>query len=400
MKSLRIVFLSVLLLFLVNMVWGQKSKKPKLPPSAIKTSAKISMKSEYSMYDSAVSILEEGVQYYTDDPEMHYLLGKAYSYKNNFRGMGEQFAIAESLKSDAKWMEDIKSLRTDKWIMVYNPGVDAYKKENYDTALVKFITCTIIDRYNYKGFLLTGYTYTAMKKSDEALSYMERATALAPDNPEAMKGYANVLFDSGKQKEALEIYNKVLEKDPKDANVLMNLINIYKYTKDFDQILVYSKKLIEIDPAFKNGYFNVGDIYLHQKYATTIRALDSLKDDSGEYPKDEKTAARIKDLTQSQADYLVEAQKAFESVVALDSIDLEAQVYLAEIYGEQNEFDKAVNILDALVIKDTTNCIAWQDIAVYCTKKGMTLKGEEASKIGEKAMQAWKKAEDCMNKPK
>ncbi len=387
MKSMRIVFLSVLLLFLVNMVWGQKSQKPKLTASAIKTSAKIDF--GYSMYDSAITILDNGIQNYPDDPELHYLLGKAYFFKKNFAGMGEQFAIAESLKSDAKWMEEVKTVQKEVWSQVFNQGATAFNEKNYDTALVKFSSCNIIDRSNYRGFLYLGLSYTMKNEFDQAIAALKTGLKLSPDNPEILKGYGDVLLFAGKEKEALEEYKKVLEKDLKNQEILINIVAIYSTAKDYDQALVYSQKLVEADPAYKDGHFNMGTIYL-QKIVNTTTALDSLKDKSGEYLKDEKSTARIKELTEKKNEYLASAQAAFEKTLQIDSTDLEAQVYLCQVYQEEGNIDKALTILEPLVQKDSTNCDALSQLAIIYAKQG----------VGDKAKETWKKAQDCMNKPK
>lgn len=389
MRSIRIVFFLVLSIFLVNMVWGQKSQKPRLPASAIKTSAKISMKEEYRMYDSAVAILEDGVQYYPDDPEMHYLLGKAYYFKKNFTGMGEQFAIAESLKSDAKWIEEVNTVKKEVWAQIYNQGAKAFNEKNYDSAMVKFNACNIIDRSNYRGFLYLGLSYTMKKEFDPALAALKTGLKLSPDNPEILKGYGDVLLYSGNNKDALEEYKKVLEKDPKNTEVLISMVAIYSTAKDYDQALDYSKKLIEVDPTFKDGHFNMGTLYL-EKIVQTTDALDSLKDSAGEYLKDEKSAAKIKELTEKENGYLASAQTAFEKVLQIDSTDLEAQVYLCQVYQEEGNIDKALTILEPLVQKDSTNCDALSQLAIIYAKKG----------AGDKAKQAWEKAQDCLKKPK
>ena len=389
MKSARFVFFLVLLVFLGNMVWGQKSQKPRLPASAIKTSAKISLKDEYRMYDSAAAILEDGVQYYPEDPEMHYLLGKAYFYKKNFTGMGEQFAIAESLKSDAKWNEEVNTVKKEVWAQIFNQGAKAFNEKNYDTALVKFETCNAIDRSNYRGFLYLGLAHTMKKEFDPAIAALNAGLKLSPDNPEMLKGYGDVLLYAGNEKEALEEYKKVLEKDSKNEEVLINMIAIYSTTKDYDQALAYSKKLIEVDPTFKDGHFNMGTLYL-EKIVETTSALDSLKDNSGEYLKDEKSAGKIKELNEKKNGYLVDAQKAFEKTLEIDSTDMEAQVYLSQVYQEEGNIDKALTILEPLVQKDSTNCDALSQLAIIYAKKG----------VGEKAKVAWQKAQDCLNKPK
>ena len=390
MKSLRIVFLLVLLIFLANLVWGQKSEKPRLPASAIKTSAKISMKDEYRMYDSAIAILQEGVQYYPDDAEMHYLLGEAYYYKKNYLGMGEQFALAESLKSDAKWNDDINEKRKETWMQVFNQGAKAFNKKDYDTAEEKFVACTVIDRSAFRGFLYAGLSYTMKKEFDKALPYLKAGLKLSPDNPEMLKGYADVMLYTDSLEEAVDYYKKVLEKDPQNVEVLINLVAIYSNEKDFDQALDYSLKLTEADSTYKDGFFNMGTIYL-QKIVQTNLALDSLKDASGEYLKDEKSAAKVAKLTDEKNGYLTSAQGAFEKVLQIDSTDLEAQVYLAEVYQEEGNIDKAMAILEPIVQKDSTNCDALRQIAIIYAKKG----------VGEKAKVAWQKAQDCLkNNPK
>jgi hypothetical protein len=126
MRSLRVILMAVLLVFAVSTVWGEKADKPRFHSSTYKMTAKIHLKSQYRMYDSAVAILEEGIQFFPDDAEMHFLLGKAYSYKKNYLGMAEQFALAESLntKEKAKWLKELDQTRKEKWPQIFNQGVN------------------------------------------------------------------------------------------------------------------------------------------------------------------------------------------------------------------------------------------------------------------------------------
>jgi len=300
--------------------------------------------------------------------------------------MGEEFARAESLKSKkAKWMEELNFLRQEKWRQVFNQGAKAFNEKDFDTALEKFITCTIIDPSNFKGFLNAGYTYTVKGQYEEALSYLEAGLKLDPENPEVLRGYADALFYAGKRKEALEYYNKILEKDSSNVEVLINVVSIYSGARDYDRALSCCQKLIQADPTYKDGYFNMGTIYL-QKIIKTNLALDSLKDASGAYLKDEKSTAQIEELTRRREELLSSAQMAFEKVLELDTADLEAQVYLAQVYQEQENFDRALSLLEPLVQKDSTNCDVLNQLAVIYAKKGM----------GEKAKETWQKAQRCL----
>jgi len=390
MKSLRIILIAVLLVFIGSAIWGQKPKKPRFFPATYKMTAKIHLKPEYRMYDSAVAILEEGLLFYPDDAEMHFLLGKAYHHKKNYRGMGEQFALAESLKSKkAKWIKELDSLRTEKWTHMFNQGAKAFNERDFDTALDRFSTCAMIDPSDFKSFLYTGLAYTVKGEYEKALSSLETGLKLEPDNPEILRGYADALFYAGRQKEALENYNEILKKEPSNVEVLVNVVSIYSNTKDFDQALSYSQKLVAADPTYKDGHFNMGTIYL-QKIIQTNLALDSLKDESGEYLKDENSTVRIKEMTQKKNELLASAQAAFEKMLELDTTDLEAKFYLAQVYQEQENFDRAISVLEPLIQKDSTNCSALEQLAIIYAKKGM----------GEKAKAMWQKAQDCFDSQK
>lgn len=385
MKSLRITLLGVLVLFATGAVWGEKADKPRFPASTYKTTAKIHLKSEYRMYDSAVAILEEAVQFYEDDAEMRFLLGKAYYHKKNYRGMGEQFAAAESLKGKkAKWMDELVSMKDETWTQLFNQGAKAFNEQDFDTALDRFSVCVVLDPSNHKSYLYSGLAYTVKGDYEKALSSLETGLKLQPDDPELLRGYGDALFYAGRKDEALQTYNKILEKDPTNADLLFNAATIYYNRGDYDQAISDFQKLVAEVPDHKDAYFNMGSAYLRQK-AAVDRALDSLKDESGEYRKDEQCQAKVKELSQQKSELLSKAEPAFQKVVELDSIDLETQSLLAEIYQEREDFDQALVLLESLVQKDSTNCKAWQQLAFIYAKKD----------VGEKAKEAYQKAQDC-----
>ncbi len=386
MKYSRVILVAVLLAFVTGTVWGEKRDKPRFHSSTYKMTAKIHLKDEYRMYDSAIAILEEGVEFFPDDAEMHFLLGKAYSQKRNYRGMAEQLALADSLKDKkAKWANEIDEIRAQEWPQIFNQGVNAHNEKDYDKALDLFLTCTILGPDDHRGFLRAGYSYALKGDNQDAITYMEKGVELAPDNPDMLRGYADVLFFSGRGEEAIDSYNKILESDPQNVEILKNVATVYSGAKDYDQALNYLEKAVEADPTYKDGLFNVGEIY-RQKLNQTIDGLDSLKDKSGEYLKDEKSQARFKELLQQKEQYLASAQSAYERVMEIDTTDLEAMDRLTEIYQEQENFDQALTLLETLVQRDTANCKAWQQLAFIYAKRNM----------GKKANDAFQKAQDCV----
>ncbi|MGB2981466.1 MAG: tetratricopeptide repeat protein [Candidatus Zixiibacteriota bacterium] len=391
MKSLRVALVMALVVLVGGAVWGQTSKKKRqLPAGTYKTTGKIFLKDTYSMFDSAVVILKEGVDFYPEDAEMHFLLGKAYYQTKDYGAMGEHFALAESLKSKKKkWLDELNSMREEKWMEVYNQGVAAYREQDFDTAIDKFQTCTRINPSDARAYWLYGDTYRVKGDYDKALEVLGVGLKLDPENPQILRSYADVLFFSGKAEEALESYGRVMENDPENTDVLFNMATLQYNAKNYDGAIDAFQKLVAIDPTFKDAYFNMGTAFLLQTIPVDD-CLDSLKDESGEFLKDGKSSTRIKELAQKKNHLLASAQAAFEKTVELDSTDLQAQGHLAEIYQELENFDKALVILENLVVKDSTNCKAWQQLAYIYAKRD----------VGKKATDAFQKAQDCFEKKK
>jgi len=385
MRFTKIFLVAVLVCLLSQLALSEKPKKPRFPPSTYKTTAKIFLKDEYRMYDSAIVILNEAISFYSDDAELHFLLGKAYYYRKMPKEMGEQFTQAESLKIKSKFEKEILQMREEKWLQVFNQGATAFNEQNVDLALEKFSICTIIDPQDYRGFMNAGYAYSLKGENDKALSYLEDGLKLASDSLDILTIYAATLYNAGKIKKALEVYLKVVEKDPKDVNTLNNIISIYGGLKDFDKALFFSQKLIEVDSSFEDAYFNMGTIYLQQLQEINF-ALDSLKDTTGAYRTDEKCKVRKEELEKKRSELLTNAESTLEKAVKLDTLDFEAQLFLGQVYLEQEKLDQALGTLEFLVQKDSTNCEALTQLAGVYAKKGM----------GEKAKETWQKAQDCL----
>jgi tetratricopeptide (TPR) repeat protein len=388
MKFTKVFLVAVLVGFFCQSALGQKSQKPRLPVSAYKTSAKINlnMADKPGMTDSAIVILNEAISFYPGDAELHFLLGKAYYLKNKPQEMGQQFAQAESLKIQPKFQEEIQQMRAEKWLQIFNQGAKAFNEQKIDSALQKFIACTVIDPSHYKAFMNAGYAYSLKGENDKAIPYLEKGLKLAPDSLDILKIYASALHNAGKTKEALDIYLRVVERDPKDANILFNIASIYSFQKDFAKALLFYQKLIEADSSFKDAYFNMGWIYV-QQIQEVNRALDSLKDATGAYRTDEKSKVRKEELEKKRVELFTQAETRLRKTVELDSSDIDAQLLLAQAYLDQDKLDQALGSLESLAQKDSTNCEVLVKLAAVYAKKGMA-----------KAKETWQKAQDCSKK--
>ncbi len=88
------------------------------------------------------------------------------------------------------------------------------------------------------------------------------------------------LFNEQKYTEAIQVFEKVLEKDPKNANALYNIAISYIQLKDDDKALIYLNKTIEIDPFQDDAWYNLALIYFKKEdYLSALGAgLDAGSD--------------------------------------------------------------------------------------------------------------------------
>ena len=118
-----------------------------------------------------------------------------------------------------------------------NRGVQAFKATQYSTAVNHFKEATELDpEWKVPRLYL-------------AMSYMSMWI------PGAESAENNKFAQS-----AMEQFNKVLEKDPKDDVALKSIASIYFSQKKFDEAIAWNRKVIEADPKSKEAYYTLGVI--------------------------------------------------------------------------------------------------------------------------------------------
>jgi tetratricopeptide (TPR) repeat protein len=114
---------------------------------------------------------------------------------------------------------------------------------------------------------------------DKAELYLKRALDLKPDDPDALTGMAHTLYDTGDFKTAATFYEKVLAKQPDDADLRIDLGNAYARNQppDYDRAIKEYRKALEIDPAHEQALVRLADAALHKgDKATARQAIDKL----------------------------------------------------------------------------------------------------------------------------
>ena len=155
----------------------------------------------------------------------------------------------------------------------YNRGI-AYEQEGqYDRAIEDFNKAIAFDPKNEDAYRARGNSYHKAGYLERARSDFLKACELDNikvkagelDNITALICMGNAYFDTDQFDKAIETYRKVLQIDPKNADVRVDLGIMYRRKGNLDRAIEEFKKAAEDNPKHVNSRYNLGIVYLHDK---------------------------------------------------------------------------------------------------------------------------------------
>ncbi len=134
-----------------------------------------------------------------------------------------------------------------------NKGVEAFKSAKYEDAINHFQKASTLDPSleMAKTYLATAYAQNVIPGSDTA------------DN----KKNADLAINS---------YEEVLQKDPKDINATKGIASIYFNTNQFDKAKEWQKKVLDIDPNDPEANYTIGVIDWGLSRKNSLKVLEAM----------------------------------------------------------------------------------------------------------------------------
>lgn len=93
------------------------------------------------------------------------------------------------------------------------------------------------------------------------IQLMEKMVAAEPGNRGAWVQLGNAYFDSRQPVQAIEAYNRALELDPNDPDVLTDQGVMFREMKWYDRAIENFNKANELNPAHPQSLYNLGVVY-------------------------------------------------------------------------------------------------------------------------------------------
>jgi tetratricopeptide (TPR) repeat protein len=184
--------------------------------------------------------------------------------------------------------------------------------------------------------------------------------------------------------------------------------NQYYNAKRFDEAVDSYKKVIELDPTYKEALFNLGLAYvqLYQPGSTHEKdigysqgAIKAFKDYLALEPTSEKVKNYLIEICQKSGNN-EEAIAFFTSEHERNPSDVRTIALIANLYTKSNDIDKAIEWLQKRIDLEPTNPEAYYTMGVNCWARSynhMDLSVEDRFKILDKGIAALDKALELKN---
>ena len=246
---------------------------------------------------------------------------------------------------------------------LFNDGVSAMDRRDYDTAIVKFSAA--LKEYLPKQFQAYAFSNLAFSEEfearcDEAIRHYTEALRVDPDFAFAHSSRGQLYQESGETDKALNDFSEAIRLDPNSNEAFFGrgLINLER--KDVDHAIEDFSEAVRIDPSTAFGYSNRGLAYSHKR--DFERALANFDAALQLRPNHVRTLVQ-RGYVHFQRN---ERNKAIEDLTAAIQIDPTAQTAYeirASVYARARDYGNAIADFQKALELDSKDASALNDLA-------------------------------------
>jgi tetratricopeptide (TPR) repeat protein len=270
-----------------------------------------------------------------------------------------EFILAKLAADDGRFDEAL--LRLDK-LAQKNPDnavlrferamimLDASRGPEAEAELRRVVAIqpNFFDAERILGRLLLDHAANDRAKVDEALTHLQAAFRINPDDLVTGMAISQILLSTARNAEAEKVLATMLERAPDQRALNFTYAQVLTKLGRGDESRKYLERAVEVDPTFGNAIMQLIDIY--QKSNEFDRAAEVLQPLINDDP------ANL-DLQRQQALFYLrggepdKARTAFKSLVEADPKDARSLYYLAEALTDLEQYDESDKIYRQLLEK-------------------------------------------------
>ena len=192
-----------------------------------------------------------------------------------------------------------------------------------------------------------GGMYAAAGKPDKALRLFNRAIEQEPQRSEHFFAKGLLLANQKQYAEAEDTIRSGIKVSPDSAVGYYYLGRIGVEARDFDKATTHFEQAVTLNPAFEPAYVALGSVY--EAKQDRDKAIDIYRRYlQGVNPKNREIRHHLIRLQVSAKQY-DEALRELQEILAEDPADLDAQLRMGLVYGEQKNYPKAIQQLTQIL---------------------------------------------------
>lgn len=319
-------------------------------------------------FDSALENAEKATQLYPNNPEAWYMLGRLYGKKDNFKGMVEAFD--KSLAIGSQFADKIKNEKMLYFQENFNRGVANFNKfakvedpesekatKFLKSALENFQNAKLINN-DYQSSKLIARTYSLLKEKDNALAEYTELTKNYPDSSEAWLAIGKVYFFDKDYKDAITYLDKAQALDPENIEIISFLSQAYDKLEDTENAIKTYEKAIVLNKTEVAFPFNLGLIY--NRLANKDGVDENLK-----------------------KEYLEKVVLNFDRVIQIDPEQKTGWEMKSIALIQLKRNDEAIATIKSALERFPDNGSFWFNLGVAYTNSGKAKMGKSAFKKAE-----------------
>ncbi len=147
----------------------------------------------------------------------------------------------------------------------YATGLRYVWAGNYDLALPYFIETIMKNPKHSQAFFQIGYCMTRMGKNKEAIEPYQKALQLKPQDSTILNNLCGAYANSGRYGEALKSCQEAIQLKPDLAEAYNNLGWSYRQMGRYQEAIRSSKQAIRLQPDMATAHYNLGNAYAASK---------------------------------------------------------------------------------------------------------------------------------------
>ena len=315
----------------------------------------------------------------------------AYTFKDvlGTEDHGLNLMIASSYHrygDQEKFRDIIGELKKQTPFIQFLLGVEAYKQDRTEEAIVRLRWTLEMDPYQPVAYAYLANCYGAIGETAKALQFSKAALWQDPSREFIRIAYANALFAIGEIEEAFEQFQSLVNDFPEEAYYLYEVGRCY-LGQDVEKAVGWFKRSMALNPLIAYPYLRVAEVLMDEEQWQAAEEM-LLKGVNGNIPS-EKTGLLWLYIghTHKARDQFIQAEQAFHRATEIDVTEGNlAVIYEVQAVIRQGEWERAERIIQQTLEGNYNSDIAFRAGAMMFDEAETTEQHEIAVRRMEEAL--------------